>query len=217
MNLTSPTWIPEAVARVAARLHDACPQTSRTAIERLVRDRRMRSVWTELRKRVRENYRTTDRFSHPAVSDALVWLQYYANFCEWNAAYWRKQGDETRAIESEKEAAEMRNLRPQDAACVLLFGVSFTAATLGFRTRTLPEWRELANPCASIPLRFIVRRRRGDQRARAAGIAIGNALEALFGSPCYKITAALTAVALNVDAPPPGRVREWFRRYPSRN
>jgi hypothetical protein len=217
MNLIVPAWVPKPVASVAARLHDASMPASRVTIERLVCDARMRPVWIEMRKRARENYRKTDRFSHPVASNALAWLRNYANFCEQNAAYWRKHGDKTRAIAGEKEAAEMRDLCPQDAACVSLFGVMFAAATLGFRTATGSEWRELAGANADVPPRFIVKRRRGDQRVRAGGIAIGNALEALFGSPCYKLTAASTAVALDVDTPPPMRVREWFRRHPSQH
>lgn len=74
----------------------------------------------------------------------------------------------------------MRNLCAQDAASVLVFGVAFSAATLGFRTVTPSEWRELAGPTATLPKRFMVARRRGDQRTKAAVIATGNALEALF-------------------------------------
>jgi hypothetical protein len=216
MNLTSPAWIPTPVASIAARLHDASMPTERIVIQRLVRDARMRSVWTEMRKRARENYRKTNRFSHPVADNAVVWLQSYAKFCEQNAAYWRKKGDEIRATESEKEAAEMRSLCPQDAACVSLFGVMFVAATLGFRTTTALEWQEWqkqVGTTASPPSRFVIQRRRGDQRARACGVAIGNALQTLFGSPCYKLTATSTAVALNIACPPPGRVREWFRQH----
>ncbi len=220
MNLITPAWIPTPVASIAARLHDASMPADRIIIERLVRDVRMRSVWTEMRKRVREKYRKTERFSHPVADNSLVWLQNYAKFCEQNAAYRRKHGDEMGATESEKEAAEMRSLCPQDAACVSLFGIMFAAATLGFRTTTAPEWQEWqrqVGATASPPTTFVIQRRRGDQRARACGVAIGNALQAVFGSPCYKLTATSTAVVLNIDRPPPGRVREWFRRNASRH
>jgi hypothetical protein len=216
MNLAMPTWIPTPVARIAARLHDASMPTERIVIQRLVCDARMRSVWTEMRKRARENYRKTARFSHPVAPDALAWLRSYANFCEQNATYWRKHGDERRAIAGEKEAAEIRSLCPQDAACVSLFSIMFVAATLGFRTATTPEWQKWqkqVGTTAPPPPRFIIQRRRGDQRARACGVALGNALQALFGSPCYRLTATSTAVALNIDCPPPGRVREWFRQH----
>ena len=215
MNSPLPDWVPAPVGSVAARLHDACTPPDRIIIERLVRDRRMRPVWIEMSKRARESYRKTDRFSHPVATNALAWLRSYANFCEQNAAHWREHGDETRAIAGEKEAAEMRNLCPQDAACVSLFGIMFVAATLGFRTATAQEWQrwqKQVGTTAPPPPRFVVQRRRGDQRIRACGGAIGNALQALFGSPCYKLTATSTAVALNVGRPPPGRVREWFRQ-----
>ncbi len=216
MSFIAPAWVPKPVANVAARLHDASMPADRIVIERLVRDARMRPVWIEIRKRARENYRKTDRFSHPVATDALAWLQGYANFCDQNAAYWRKHGDETRAIAGEKEAAEMRNLCPQDAACVSLFSIMFVAATLGFRTATAPEWQDWQRQVGTMappPPRFVVQRRRGDQRVRACGVAIGNSLGALFGSPCYKLTATSTAVALNVGRPPPERVREWFRQH----
>lgn len=131
-------------------------------------------------KRAREGYGKAALFSHPVAANALIPLQNYANFCERNAGHWRRQGDHNRAVESENEAAEMRNLCAQDAACVLVFGVAFSAATLGFRTVTPSEWRELAGPTATLPKRFMVARRRGDQRTKAAVIATGNALEALF-------------------------------------
>jgi hypothetical protein len=216
MNLPIPDWVPAPVGSVAARPHDACTPPDRIIIERLVRDRRLRPVWTEMRKRARENYRKTERFSHSIADNALVWLQNYANFCEQNAAYWRKQGDEMRVADSEKEAAEMRSLCPQDAACVSLFSTMFVAETLGFRTTTAPQWQEWqkqVGTTASPPPRFVIQRRRGDQRARACGVATGNTLQALFGSPCYKLTATSTAVALNIDRPPSGRVREWFRQH----
>ena len=77
----------------------------------------------------------------------------------------------------------MRNLCPQDAACVSLFSIMFVAATLGFRTTTAPEWQEWqkqTGTTAPPPPRFVVQRRRGNQRTRACGVAISNALQALF-------------------------------------
>jgi hypothetical protein len=45
MSLDVPSWVPTSVAGMAARLHNSATPAGREAIERIMRERRMRIVW----------------------------------------------------------------------------------------------------------------------------------------------------------------------------
>jgi hypothetical protein len=73
--LTIPTCVPEPVAHAACTLHARYLKSNNAkcnaVLERLIADERMRSVWTELSRRRREQYQKTDAFLHSAN---LLWI-----------------------------------------------------------------------------------------------------------------------------------------------
>jgi len=66
-QITAPDWVPPAVARVAQIIWvtiDGLSLDSRLALKRLIHDQRMKTVWAELMKYQRDNYRVTQTPFH---------------------------------------------------------------------------------------------------------------------------------------------------------
>lgn len=67
-DLQMPAWLPPLVASYARQV--SCrTDTDESLLCRLTSDPRMRGVWTELRKRKRSNYKSSDTFKYPATAD----------------------------------------------------------------------------------------------------------------------------------------------------
>jgi hypothetical protein len=87
--LTIPSWIREPVAQVARKLYAyylECNKVQHAAVlERLVVDKRMRRVWSELFKHRRNQYQKTDALLYPTY---LLWIDSKAPQDHQDAAIW---------------------------------------------------------------------------------------------------------------------------------
>jgi hypothetical protein len=98
---TIDSWVPVAVANVAARLHaqfiEQNSEEGLTILSRLTSDRRMRAVWQRLYSKKRdEKYRSTDVFVYPAIT-----LKSRAANLRRQAHDLREKGGESNEIEAD--------------------------------------------------------------------------------------------------------------------
>src|SRR5262249_34880379 len=63
-KLVVPTWVPDAVKKYAVDNLKYFDEKGKEVLRRLLTHKRMRSVWRELTRHKRYNYRTTDKFFH---------------------------------------------------------------------------------------------------------------------------------------------------------
>jgi hypothetical protein len=224
--ITNPPWLPPAVAQAARALradhskrHVDCDKCEYILVlERLLTDRRMKSVWAELSKRKRENYRPTKAFKHPSQ---LSWVDpgdadSRQNHAMTSLFYFALNHAATGArVMTSAEVLKLRSRLLNDAKTLR------TAADL--IRRRIPNQAaaaqvndDIARACetdaallaADRPNRLVVERRRGDPQARCFAILLADRCRQLFKAPLYGVTATLVSVASRRQITKRA-VREW--------
>lgn len=220
---------------------DSLTPDSRLALTRLTHDTRMKTVWVELTKHQRENYRATQTpFHASSLPKEIESWRTLAQAHRQRAADFRELGDSDEAAWYDNEAhfMEARHKQIQNSeitaeqrhelALADLFSRAVASYASGAETITRAEFeRHLEElrvsgqstvadayerqASSNVGSRFLVNRRRTDARLEAFVETIALETQILFGQPFFSTIATITNVAFDRNDLSRQRIRTILR------
>jgi hypothetical protein len=228
-RLDVPSWVPEPIARYASYTYGAdVGRVSQVALESLVCDPRMESVWRQLSRPARNG-----AFLYPARpssaptargrQDAAM-LQLFSVACRCQELHGettmtRGQAEQQRncflaKAEELKTDALMMRMQPR-----LLDELADEAAAHAGYASNEERYQKLLAAAQAYEdyageLNFAgALEREHDGRARWVALTIADAFRTLFGKPMYGLTATIASVILGREIDP--RTVRWWCAYPA--
>jgi hypothetical protein len=216
-----PEWAPACIERYAREYYGDFrqPPGFNAILLRLTTDPRMRVVWTHLTRRRRSDRRffqptrmKCSWTSDPDKVQEFALLQLFLWVLE--LALSRPRALLRREVEEVKKNYRAFASEAWATADMLAYLEEIGEANFG-QAKILSEaggvYYRLS--CKDLPGDIVVERDRDNRETRAVATAIAGTCVMLFGDALYKVTAALTAVAL--DRPVEHReVRQWWKDRP---
>tara|TARA_R110000868_G_scaffold70819_3_gene207983 strand:- start:21718 stop:22461 length:744 start_codon:yes stop_codon:yes gene_type:complete len=229
-QVAAPDWVPPAVVRVAQMIlmtGGSLNLDSQLALTRLIHDQRMKTVWSELLKHQRDNYRVTQTPFHDSkLPKEIESWDALAQTHRQRAADFRELGGNDEAAWYDNEASFMESRHKQiqnseitleqrrELALVDLFSRAVAAYASGTETITRKEFGQYLGELrasgqsgvadayerqasSEVGSRFLVDRRRTDARLEAFVETIALETNTLFGQPHFGTIATITNVTFD--------------------
>ena len=215
-----PEWVPPCIERYASEYYGdpRQPPEFNAIVVRLTTDPRMRTVWTHLTRRKRWTAASSSRQDEvqldkrPRQATRICAAPTLSLVLE--VALSRPRALLRREVEEAKKKYRALASEAWATADMLAYLEEIGEANFG-QAKILSEaggvYYRLS--CKDLPGDIVVERDRDNRETRAVATAIAGTCVMLFGEALHKVTAALTAVAL--DRPVEHReVRQWWKDRP---